>query len=610
MSRNELRRSQLLTSFGPGALVDLPEHAVIVSGTEHWYYETGKLAEHIVEEPRLVAKLSRWAEGRAVGLRLPPIVSEAHGAKAGVKAFLFPQWCVVQYPVKQKDGSVRRRLIHRKNLDPRTATTWRDPDAGKPVKLVPMRFIRACKKGHIDDINWREFVHQASHQACPGSLWLEESGTTGGLADLKVICECGASRKISDVYSGGGALGPCSGERPWMGAGYNEACDETSRILVRSATNAHFPLLLSVISIPDGSSALAKLVDQHWAILQVATSPDFLRVLLQSPALADLAGVNQDEVWTAIQARRSGAASQAATPVKDLEFDAFAKAPPTSTAAAIDSDFVVRQLDPSRWPRLRRTGLVDRIVLADRLREVSAMVGFTRVAAMSNEINGELNDQVVPAKLGESQDWFPAGEVRGEGLFLGFSAEAMRRWMSHPKVDARAQAMRRGFDQWQHTQGAGAIAFPGIEYYLLHSLAHLLMTAIALECGYPLSSLKERIYSEPGHGNYGILLYSGASDAEGTLGGIVQAGEGIERHLLRALTSAELCSGDPICSHHSPEHADGRNLQGAACHGCLYVPETSCEQRNEFLDRSLVVRTLESLGCEYFDEHALRELRA
>ena len=138
---------------------------------------------------------------------------------------------------------------------------------------------------------------------------------------------------------------------------------------------------------------------------------------------------------------------------------------------------------------------------------------------------------------------------------------------------------------------------------MLHSLAHLLLTAISLECGYPASSLRERVYV-PGPGSatdgYGILIYTGSSDAEGTLGGLVMAGREIRRHVRRALESGELCSNDPICAHHAPSRHDGQQLLGSACHGCLLIAETSCEQRNEFLDRALVVPTVEAIGAEFF----------
>jgi hypothetical protein len=141
-------------------------------------------------------------------------------------------------------------------------------------------------------------------------------------------------------------------------------------------------------------------------------------------------------------------------------------------------------------------------------------------------------------------------------------------------------------------------------YIMLHSLSHLLQTAISLECGYSASSLQERVYaiqSGTGPGLFGILIYTAATDAQGTLGGLVEAGRSIRRHMKRALESALLCSNDPVCSQHDPSAPGTAQLHGAACHGCLLVPETSCEQRNDFLDRALVVPTVESPDAAFFE---------
>jgi hypothetical protein len=135
----------------------------------------------------------------------------------------------------------------------------------------------------------------------------------------------------------------------------------------------------------------------------------------------------------------------------------------------------------------------------------------------------------------------------------------------------------------------------------LHSLSHLLITAVSLECGYAASSIRERIYA--GEAGFGILLYTGTADAEGTLGGLVQVGRRVEAHLRNALELGRLCSNDPVCAQHAPEsREEARFLHGAACHGCLLIAETSCERRNEFLDRSLVVGTVDEAGAEFFGD--------
>jgi hypothetical protein len=137
---------------------------------------------------------------------------------------------------------------------------------------------------------------------------------------------------------------------------------------------------------------------------------------------------------------------------------------------------------------------------------------------------------------------------------------------------------------------------------MLHSFAHLLITTIALECGYPASSIRERIYALPDIG-YGILLYTGSSDAEGTLGGLIEVGRRIAETVRNALELGILCSNDPVCAQHRPESLHERSFMlGAACHGCLLVAETSCEQQNDFLDRALVVRTVQGHNAEFFAE--------
>ena len=111
----------------------------------------------------------------------------------------------------------------------------------------------------------------------------------------------------------------------------------------------------------------------------------------------------------------------------------------------------------------------------------------------------------------------------------------------------------------------------------------------------------ERIYADAETQRYGILLYTGSPDAEGTLGGLVQQGRYIEDHLAYALRTGALCSNDPICAQHSPDESlEGRWLHGAACHGCALVAETSCEMRNDYLDRALVVPVLGVPDAAFF----------
>ena len=183
---------------------------------------------------------------------------------------------------------------------------------------------------------------------------------------------------------------------------------------------------------------------------------------------------------------------------------------------------------------------------------------------------------------------------------MQFRAANIEAWADRPAVTARLLQLRQGFQAWKNEHAGSSREFPPPPYILLHTLAHLLITTISLECGYPASSIRERVYAMPELG-YGILLYTGSSDVEGTLGGLVDVGRRIADLLRSALALGAFCSNDPVCSQHDPQNAyEQQYLLGAACHGCVLVAETSCEQQNEWLDRALVVPTISAREAAFF----------
>jgi hypothetical protein len=149
-----------------------------------------------------------------------------------------------------------------------------------------------------------------------------------------------------------------------------------------------------------------------------------------------------------------------------------------------------------------------------------------------------------------------------------------------------------------------------LRYVLLHTLSHALMRQLVVECGYSAASVRERIYSlPPGVEDgpmAGILISTAAADSEGTLGGLVALGtpEELGRHLAAALRAAELCASDPLCAEHDPP-TDGMTLHAAACHACMFAPETACERGNRYLDRSALVTTVAGGMTGFFDRASL-----
>lgn len=582
----QVRASQVITTYGPGALIDLPRDSGIISGLDEWPRQSD-LTE--ILEPRLTRKLALMTGVVAPRLYAPPADPEnSHHPSRGIRVWRFPEWFVVQEK-RSRDEAERktrsRRLVHRKRLD-----------EGKLMfdgcSVVATRFVRACPKGHVDDLDWKAFVHGPDSE-CRRQLWLEETGTSGDLVELSAYCECGKRRRMSDAGEIElNALGFCTGRRPWLGPHTEEPCKEHSRLLIRTASNAYFSQAVSVLSLPDLGASVERIVRELWEDLQIVTDIADLDFLKRKPKVAEkLAPFSDEDVLDAIHAIKGGGVAE--RPVKQVELDAILAAPEGfGDDVPVDPDFHVRRLPDRVWRHGPRFDAVAAVYQVHRLREVIALAGFTRFEAVMPDINGEYDTDVTLAQIQVEPKWFPAVENHGEGVFVQLRASAVHDWLERPEVDARLSALEEGHRAWAE-QRQSERPFPGGPYVLLHTLSHLLIQALAMRAGYAASSIRERVYAEPEAGRYGVLLYTGSSDADGTLGGLVSEGRHIHAHLSSAMDMALLCSNDPICAQHSPDSSmEKRWLHGAACHGCTLVAETSCEMRNEYLDRALVVPVL------------------
>lgn len=550
----ELRSSQLITTFGVGSMVDLPNYSVLISGLNYWHGE-----RELIREERLQRKVYNILQSPNVKLYSPPRqFSSPTAVMAHIDAFVFPTWFLaqVEQTFTRKGKEYRTRPFIRWGATKGGKVKLE----GKTVPVVPVRFVQACVNGHLSDIDWYLFVHQGD--SCHGQLWLDEGGSGNDFEEIFVRCEaCKRSRPLSMAkVPNSKVLGSCQGHRPWLGSHDQESCisyrlneslgelapdingrPEYNRLLVRSASNAYFSQTLSVISLPDPDEQLRKAIDRFYEEdLQYEEEINDLRKQLKKPKFADLAEYDLEVVWAEIQRRKKGQTAVEKT-IKQVELEALLSA--SDQNSYDDFKACPRLLDdlPKQWKPY-----IDRIVLVHRLREVIAQIGFTRFDAYLPNIDGELDDlelNVRLAALDFNKDWIPAIENKGEGVFIAFNKQLIDEWTNKEAVKARSKSLMEGFHQWLLAKGIPldkAPTFPGIPYIMLHSLSHLLITSVSLECGYSASAIRERIYvSEQG---YGILLYTGTSGSEGTLGGLVEVGKQIEFHLGKALLMGRLCS--------------------------------------------------------------------
>lgn len=611
----ELRPSQALTTFGIGSIIDLPHLSVMVMGLEDWpFKDTVEIGEQ-----RLLASVKEVLGQQVVALRSAPVVPDTYQVNqfdsstlVGIPVAPFPRWMVCPYCRRLAPlGTGLFKLETPYRTDQIRFVHANCSKPGKPPTVVPARFVIACKNGHLDDFPWREFVHGGPTN-CKGGLKLLEPSATGEAASIFVQCEgenCGAIRPMSDAFKMDlMALPVCKARRPHLRDHDDAGCkmpngqDMRMEPMLQGASNSWFGLTLSALAIPQASGKLKQLIEEHWTILEKVQSEQNIELLQQvTPQLRDLSEYTPAEIWQAVQAKKTAVPEESGEPtdLKTPEWEVFID----PDSAEKGRDFQLRTATPPK----RYAKYFEKIVLAERLREVRALVGFTRIESPSDYDNPAAFPENQRVRLSRTQPtWVPSSEIRGEGLFFHFKEDMIQKWVKKAKsLDA---VFMEAHQRWRIARKLEPPQdfYPGVRFVLLHSFAHALMRQLSVECGYTTASLRERIYStnlkNPDVEMAGVLIYTAAPDSEGTLGGLVSLGkpETLERHLDQALDNMRLCASDPLCAEHHP-YRDGNTLHAASCHACMFAPETSCERGNKYLDRAVLVSTVERSDMAFFE---------
>lgn len=604
-----LRPNALLYSSGIGAIVDLPHLSVIVKGLEYWDHD-GSTAPDLTE-PRLLQRVRQLIGPQVRRLRAAPLMDAgadgdmAAANRVGIPVAPFPRWmrcprCSLLAGLSS-DGDRPFRLENRNRHRPDEARFVHPECPGlppgarssKPPTVIPARFVLVCPAGHMDEFPYAEYAHNGADCARgpEGRLRMQDPGASTG-SQITLRCSCGARRTMRDALRHhrmpqSGFLPGCRARHPHLMLFEERICAETVRAQVLAASNQWFGLVANALYIPSAAGDLQLLVERHWALLRDATDEGILRYALQ--AQPDLRELRQrhafDEVWAEVEARQR--AEDAALPAESMDLTAREyEVLLDPDQARNDSDFSATPVSvPAAWTRL-----LQRVVRVGRLRETNAMLGFTRVEAPEwGDLEGRARAPLSRGKV----DWVPAATTHGEGIFLVLRSDVVHRWEQEAESSADLELLRTSYARWRVNRGLEGGAqdrWPGDRYVLLHTLSHLLIREIALECGYSSASITERIYSNIGRDETGILLYTAATDSEGTLGGLVRlsAPDQLERIVDAALRNAERCSSDPLCAEHAPLATEDA-LHGAACHACLFASETTCENGNRFLDRRVIV---------------------
>ncbi len=583
-----LRKTQLITTFGPGSIAEMPEYTIIMGATDYWETKSPIIYETSLQ--------------RLLGVKYfkEPYTSESTSpmGNGDIPAFRFPtmHFC----PKCGKLSSFRN---------------FGDPKMRKCFKcnaeIVPSRFVVACVNGHLEDFPFDWWVHYGNPVGCSNNSDSENKGerndlaisflsSTGGLASIVVECKrCGSKRSMEGCMSKDALRGyKCRGRRPWIGFKSEtndlEECNAPMRALQRGASNVYFSITQSALTIPPWSNKIQTIIESKWDTIQNAFEQSIddnmfkqlVQILFKDYIEEGKYSIN--DFMGEINKRRGKEDIGGEPFTEHMMFEDEYK--------ALSEGYLPENQEEPEDFQAEITDISDfledyfeEVVLVKRLREVLALKGFRRITPTPPKENEDAsigaNNNEFMTLWNKRQNWLPATEMRGEGIFIRLNEDKLRAWETlnserYEKMGKRLGGSRIGKDMFSP------------RYVLLHTLSHLLIRQLTIDCGYQEAALKERIYSTYEDSDFdmaGILIYTSASDSDGSLGGLVRQGESdlLEETIRNALQEASWCSSDPLCSESESQGYDSLNY--AACHACTLLPETSCEARNCLLDRAAVV---------------------
>lgn len=489
--------------------------------------------------------------------------------------------------------------------------------SGEERLLKQDNIVLICKDGHISDFPWSEFlrwridfpdaiyedVDLLTKKKCcdnPKIQIKETSANASGFDGKWLKC----NNKSCDYSTGISLKGLmstkvlCAGHKPWevetgghqhyFGNEVNrrdgingETCKqkEPMRVALTTGNNLYFSRILSSLYMPQElflSDLMIKIKELEEDLKKSLDRQNFEMCIQIRGEIEDLKQQLSNEPLEEVPDSH-----------REMHYrfqEYFVLKTKTEEQLNIHNDLKVKDVTSNLNTSLKK--YFDKVLRIDNLKVTSAQLDFSRVEPYDID-----SQDVTPKSIFSTNPnnvyAYPVVENFGEGIFFSFNEIEIKHLITDiVRFKRMIEKERSDFA----TSAVKVAKEKNWQLYLVHTFCHIIMRELEFRCGYPTASLSERIYvsNEEGKKMYGCLIYT-SEGAEGSMGGLIsqtRAGN-INNLIENALKRATVCNSDPLCWESDGQGLFELNL--ASCFSCSLVSETSCELRNLYLDRRILV---------------------
>lgn len=635
----KIQTRKTISSYGgSGSIIETPFGALMIDNFDEWPFfhfnkkdgQTVIDASYHINDERLLQRLSHkdGFEKLEAFVYVPDNVSSSSRADIPehindtISASFFPKWfycnsCKRFKHIKDwwSEWELAKPNATKKEFaPPKCGVCYAKQGSRYAPELEQVRFIMTAPTGDFSEIPW-EYWNKAQkavkdEDSENGSVLIDYSEKCCNNQDLRYTKStkfsdlAGISVKcMNDTCSRKGQIMNLSGlfglrvNRPFRREEYSQRGEDGKALkvfykpVIRSSNSVYYPILVSSIFLPTDKGVRNKHIEKINRFKEKGKDAKFIYEALEEEySLAQIQKILSEDSENGY--------------IPELEYRLyeynFLVKNQNKDFTDEDENLIFKKEELSSLSSLG----FDQVIGLRRIKMTTVQVGYTRQEPLTNdaffsELDGTqvLIEKKFTSKWADKTKYLPAIESFGEGIFIALSNDKIDSWLtSAEKNDNFKKKIDKLYNNIENhayrsiREKFGTPIDRGhlIRFLLVHTLSHLLIKELEFLCGYPSTSLNERLFVDNDQ-MLGVLLYTIAG-AEGSYGGLVSQAPEVRmlRLLKSALRRASDCASDPICYNTD----DGQGIGGlnmAACYSCTLIPENACEEFNSFLDRSLLI---------------------